>query len=82
MSTALVSTTMGCEGIEVTPGGNVLIADTPSEFVTQIKKVFQDPELRKSLGREGRKLVEEKYLWTVIGNTLRRVYADLCRNGC
>ncbi|MGB9614357.1 MAG: glycosyltransferase family 4 protein [Fervidobacterium sp.] len=78
MSTALVSTTMGCEGIEVTPGRNVLIADTPSEFVNQIKKVFQDPELRKRLGREGRKLVEEKYSWEIIGKKLRGVYAELC----
>ena len=79
MSTALVSTTIGCEGIKVTPETNVLIADTPVEFVTQVKRVFQDPELRKRLGREGRKLVEEKYSWEVIGNTLRAVYADLCQ---
>jgi glycosyltransferase involved in cell wall biosynthesis len=78
MRTALVSTTIGCEGIKVTPETNVLIADTPVEFVTQVKRVFQDPELRKRLGREGRKLVEEKYSWEVIGNTLRAVYADLC----
>ena len=34
MAKPIVSTTMGCEGIDVTPGVDVLIADTPDAFVS------------------------------------------------
>lgn len=79
MGTALVSTRMGCEGIDVTPGRDVLTAETPEEFAIQIKKVLHDPELRKRLCREGRRLVEEKYSWECIGKKLRSVYEGLCQ---
>lgn len=77
MGKAIVSTTKGCEGIDVTPGKNVLIADTPSQFVIQIKKLLENKELRKSLGMEGRRLVLENYSWKVIGNKLNNIYRGL-----
>jgi len=78
MGTPLVSTTIGCEGIHLTPEQHVLLADTPSQFVGQITRLFHSPELRQKLSREGRTLVERKYSWDIIGNTLRHIYADLC----
>ncbi len=74
MGKAIVSTTKGCEGIDITPDKNVLIADTPSQFVNRIKEVLRNPELRKTLGEEARTLVKEKYSWEVIGKSLRSIY--------
>jgi sugar transferase (PEP-CTERM/EpsH1 system associated) len=74
---AVISTSIGCEGLDVTPGINILIADSPCEFAEQVIKVCTNDNLMKSLGREGRKLVEEKYSWKMIGDNLNRIYENL-----
>ncbi|HWR97505.1 MAG TPA: glycosyltransferase [Candidatus Methanoperedens sp.] len=76
MGKAIVSTSIGCEGIDVTPNKNVLIADTPGEFVSQIARVASDSQLREELGLEGRRLVETTYSWRAIGATLGAIYED------
>jgi glycosyltransferase involved in cell wall biosynthesis len=63
MKKAVVSTSIGAEGIDITPGKNILIADTPAEFSAAVLKLFQDPGLRLRLGKAGRDLVESKYRW-------------------
>lgn len=77
MGKAIVSTSLGIEGISVEPEKNVLIANEASEFVGQIKRLIENPELREKLGSEGRKLAEEKYSWKVIGKELNSVYRSL-----
>lgn len=74
MGKTIISTRKGCEGIDVTPGKNVLIADTPAQFLSQIRKVIENPELGKMLSIEGRKLVTEKYSWEIIGKKLSNIY--------
>jgi len=61
LGTPVVSTSKGAEGLDVTNGKNILIADTPSEFADAVLSVLRNHDLRKALSREGRKLVEEKY---------------------
>lgn len=75
--TPLVSTTMGCEGIDVVPGQHVLLADTPDEFVQQIGRLCSDAELFSSLARNGRRFVERRYSWNVIGERLRAAYTNV-----
>jgi glycosyltransferase involved in cell wall biosynthesis len=74
---AVISTSTGCEGLKVTPGRNILIGDSPAEFAKQVIKVCTDGDLMKSLGEEGRKLVEEKYSWKMIGDDLNSLYDSL-----
>lgn len=61
MGLPIVSTSIGAEGIEVVPGENVLIADTPQEFARAVVAVLRDPELATRLGESGRQLVRDKY---------------------
>ena len=77
MGKPIVSTTLGCEGIRVEPGRNVLLADTPTEFVAQIRRVFEDGDLRETLAAEGRRLVEAQYAWHVVGDGLEHVYRSI-----
>lgn len=74
---ALVSTSVGCEGIDVTPGENILIGDSPAEFAEQVIKLLEDHKLRAKLEINARKLVEEKYTWTKIGQLLNSIYQDI-----
>jgi polysaccharide biosynthesis protein PslH len=70
---ALVSTSVGCEGISVMHGENILIADSPEDFANNVILLFNDKDLRKNLAANARKLVEEKYAWPIIGEKLRQI---------
>lgn len=67
LGTPVVSTSKGAEGLDVTHGKNILIADTPADFSAAVVKVLQDPSLREELSHAGRKLVEEKYSSRIMG---------------
>ena len=61
MGRPVVSTSIGCEGLEVTDGENILIADKPKDFAHSVIKLLDDKSLWNKLAQNGRKLVEEKY---------------------
>lgn len=75
----IVATTIGCEGIEVTPDRHVLIADTPEAFATQIGRVFDDEALRRRLAADGRALAEHRYSWDILATRLSDQYEALAR---
>lgn len=77
---AIVSTSIGCEGIAVEPGRDVLIADTPRQFVDHVKRALADSHTRNRLGEAGRALAERQYSWTAIGQRLNHVYRELARS--
>jgi len=58
---AVVSTTAGCEGLDLVPEQHLLIADDPDEFASAIVRVLRDPDLRRRLGAEGRAYVLEHF---------------------
>jgi len=58
---AVVTTSIGLEGILATDRREVLIANEPDEFADRILELLDQPELVKSLGVAARKLVEERY---------------------
>ncbi len=77
MGKAVVSTTLGAEGLPVQNGENILLADEAGEFARRILDLFSTPERRMALGTAARRLVEEKYSWssvaTILDDVLRRV---------
>jgi glycosyltransferase involved in cell wall biosynthesis len=77
MGMPIVATTMACEGISISPEKNVLIANSPEEFVAQIKRIQSDGSLRERLRFEARKFAKTNYAWPVIGAELGRVYNRL-----
>ncbi len=76
MSKAIISTSVGCEGLDVEDGKTIVIADTPDAFVQAIVKVLADPAWADTIGRQGRQLVESRYDWAAVAKTLMAVYAD------
>jgi glycosyltransferase involved in cell wall biosynthesis len=67
LGTPVVATSKGAEGLEVTAGEDILIADEPGEFARQTLRLLGDPDLRQRLARNGRAVVEQKYDWAGIG---------------
>jgi polysaccharide biosynthesis protein PslH len=66
MGKAVVSTTIGAEGLPVQNGENILLADTPEDFARSVVSLFRDPGRRKQLGASARALVQEKYSWAKV----------------
>jgi glycosyltransferase involved in cell wall biosynthesis len=77
MGKPVVTTPIGCEGLAVENGRNILIAEDPEEQTRQIRQILEDRHLAMSLGREGRRLAEEKYDWRVHVPSLRSVYESI-----
>lgn len=77
MGKAIVSTSIGCEGLDAVDGENILIRDNPDEFAAAVADVLRDPTLRARLGSAGRATVERTYSWEVIGSGMLAEYAAL-----
>lgn len=58
---AIISTKLGAEGIHYEDNKNILIANTPEEFVDQIEKCIKSKKLCETIGFNARKLIEKKY---------------------
>jgi len=63
MAKAVVSTTVGAEGLGLTPDRDVCIADEPGEFAQAVIALLQEPARRHALGDAGRLLVNNRYSW-------------------
>jgi glycosyltransferase involved in cell wall biosynthesis len=74
MGKAIVSTTIGAEGIRATDGRNIVLADDPAEFADKTVKILKSPAMRAGLGSEARKLVESEYSWGIVGKSLQDAY--------
>jgi len=77
MEKAVVSTSLGSEGIDVAHGEHLLIADEPRAFADSVLQLLNDRELAHKLGREGRSLVERRYTWETVVNRLEGFYTQL-----
>jgi len=57
----IVSTTLGAEGISVTHGQDIWIADTPDEFLTGISKLLSDRDFALNMANKLKETIQEKY---------------------
>jgi glycosyltransferase involved in cell wall biosynthesis len=66
MGKAVVSTTVGAEGLALVPGEHLLVADEPASFARAVVSLLRDAGRRHALGAAGRQLVAEKYGWAQV----------------
>jgi glycosyltransferase involved in cell wall biosynthesis len=60
---AVVSTTVGCEGLDLVDGEHLLVSDDPTQFAARVVALLRDRPLRQRLASNGRQIVEERYTW-------------------
>ena len=77
MGKAVVSTTVGAEGLPVTPGRNIEIADDPQSFADSVVNLVRDGQKRRALETEARRLVVERYDWGAVACELERALVNL-----
>jgi glycosyltransferase involved in cell wall biosynthesis len=80
MARAVVSTTVGAEGLGITPGRHFVVADDPPAFAREVVSLLRDPERRRSLGTTGRALVETCYSWPTIGRAFEQRCEEVVAN--
>jgi glycosyltransferase involved in cell wall biosynthesis len=66
----VISTSLGADGIPYEDGKNMLIANTPEEFVDQIQLLTENPKLIPKIGKEARKLAETEFDQRNVGTKL------------
>jgi sugar transferase (PEP-CTERM/EpsH1 system associated) len=76
---AVVSTTIGAEGLPVTPEQNIVIADRPEDFAARTVALMRDTARRDALGIAARRLVEENYSWATVARQFAGVLASVVK---
>ena len=77
MGKAIVSTSVGAEGLDLKNGKEIFIADAPTAFADAVTRLLTDSELRRRIGENGRARVEQDYDWRSIGEKLHGVYTKI-----
>lgn len=72
MKKSVVSTSVGAEGLDVTNGCELLLADNPEQFAKQIDTLLSDRAKARRMGEAGRTLVERRYGWDALAVKLER----------
>lgn len=72
MARAVVSTSVGAEGLPLTHGRDVLLADDPGAFAAAVIRAARDADLRRQLETAGRDLVAGRFDWSVVSADLER----------
>lgn len=74
--TPVVATSLAAEGLDLTHGKNVLLADTATALASSTVRLLSSPKLQKSLGESGRRIVKQSYGWDGIARELDAVYQE------
>jgi polysaccharide biosynthesis protein PslH len=74
MGKAIVSTTLGAEGIEAVPGRDILVEDEPAAFADAVSRLLTEPSLASRIGQSARQLAVGRYSWSGAARALEGFY--------
>jgi glycosyltransferase involved in cell wall biosynthesis len=77
MSKAVVSTTIGAEGLPFQNGRELCIADEPVNFAEQVITLLHDRPLRNSIAAAARKVVVEKHSWESVVDKTEQILDEV-----
>lgn len=76
MGLPVVSTSVGAEGLPLTNGEHILLADDPESFAAACVRLLSDEKDARALGDRGARYVRERFGW----NSVASRFADLCES--
>ena len=74
---AVVSTPVGCVGLDLQDEQDLLIRDLGPAFAEALVRLFRDEETRLRLAARGRQLAEERFGWDAIASVALESYREL-----
>jgi glycosyltransferase involved in cell wall biosynthesis len=81
MGKAIVSTTLGAEGIEAVPGRDLLIEDEPAAFAEAVSRLLAEPAIAARIGQSARQLAVESYAWSGAARALEGFHRRILEVG-
>jgi glycosyltransferase involved in cell wall biosynthesis len=81
MGKAVVSTTLGAEGIEAVPGRDLLIEDEPAAFAEAVNRLLADTDMATRIGQSARRLAVRQYSWSGAAQALEGFYRRILEVG-
>lgn len=73
----VISSGVGAEGLDVTSGEDILIADSIPEWRAAITRLLTDPAAARTLASAARENIVRRYDWDAAGEALIQVYETL-----
>lgn len=70
----LITTSVGAEGLGATHGENIIVQDSPVSLAEATLEIIGSEAKAKKIADNARKLVEEKFSWYKMGESLDRIY--------
>jgi glycosyltransferase involved in cell wall biosynthesis len=77
MGKAVVSTSIGAEGIACADGKDIFLRDTPDLFAETVLSLLLDTQKGREIGENARSLAVNTYDWKIIGQRLNNIYSSL-----
>jgi glycosyltransferase involved in cell wall biosynthesis len=81
MGKAVVSTTLGAEGIEAVHGRDILVEDEPAAFAEAVNRLLASPGLAARIGQSARQLTVGRYAWSGAARSLEGFYRRILEDG-
>jgi glycosyltransferase involved in cell wall biosynthesis len=75
----VLSTPVGCEGLDLRDGTEILVREDPFAFAAALDRLLADDELCLQLAEAGRKAVEQRYDWSAIGGAFSETLSHVAR---
>jgi glycosyltransferase involved in cell wall biosynthesis len=79
LAKCIISTSIGAEGVDYTSMHDIVIADSPTEWINQISYLIENPSKRKEIGQNAYKLSQNKYNWKNLVDTFIDVYYQVSK---
>ncbi|HPE39645.1 MAG TPA: glycosyltransferase [Bacteroidales bacterium] len=73
----IITTSIGAEGLDITDGVNILIANTPEEFLEKVSLCVKSPQICKIIGENARNYVALHHHNNSISNEIITFYNSL-----
>jgi len=81
MERAVLSTTLGAEGLPVENGKEILLADAAEALAVSAARLLADAELRTAVARAGRAKVVRDHTWEQVTRRMQEILAGVVRSG-
>jgi glycosyltransferase involved in cell wall biosynthesis len=75
----VVSTSIGCEGLDAVDGEHLLIADSPKKFSDSVIRLLTDWGFYKRICASARQLVVNRYDWEAVTKRLLGIYYEMAK---
>jgi glycosyltransferase involved in cell wall biosynthesis len=80
MAVPVVCTPVGFKGLGIESGNGAVMCETDEAFAAAVLHLLEQPELRHSIGRKGRELVETRFDWNIIAQKLEAFFHKVAKH--